>query len=52
MVEETDHETQSDQESYSSNESYTLGIHPLKIDGIEKPTAWLSTIKTQGGTWG
>ena len=48
-VEETYQETESDQESHSSNESYTLGIHPLKIDGIEKPTVWLSTVKTQGG---
>ena len=48
-VEETDQETESDQESHSSNESYTLGIHPLKINGIEKPTVWLSTVKTQGG---
>ena len=48
-VEEADQQTESDQESYSSNESYTLGMYPLRIDGIEKPTAWLSTVETQGG---
>ena len=23
-------------------------MYPLKIDGIEKPTVWLSTVETQG----
>ena len=48
-VVETDQETESDQESQNSDESYTLGMYPLKINGIEKQTAWLSTVKTQSG---
>ena len=48
-VEEADQQTKSDQESHSSNESYTLGMYPLRIDGIEKPTVWLSTVETKGG---
>ena len=24
-------------------------MYPLRIDGIEKPTVWLSTVETQGG---
>ena len=48
-VVETDQETESDQESQNSDESYTLGMYPLKINGIEKQTAWLSTVRTQSG---
>ena len=48
-VEEADQQTKSDQESLSSNESYTLGMYPLRIDGIEKPTVWLSKVETKGG---
>ena len=33
----------------SSNDSYTLGMDPLRIDGIEKLIQWLSTVKTQSG---
>ena len=48
-VEEPEQDTQSDPESYSSNDNYTLGMDPLRIDGIEKPMQWLSTVKTQSG---
>ena len=47
VVEEQD--TQSDLESDSSGDNYTLGMDPLRIDGIEKPMQWLSTVKTQSG---
>ena len=46
---ETDQETESDQESQNSDESYTLDIYPLKINEIEKQTAWLSIVKAQSG---
>ena len=49
MVEEPEQETQSEPESYSSDDNYTLGMDPLRIDGIEKPMQWLSTVETQSG---
>ena len=49
IVEEPEYDTQSDQESYSSDDDYTLGMDPLRVDGIEKPIQWLSTVKTQSG---
>ena len=47
MVEEPEQDTQSDPESDSSDNNYTLVMDPLRIDGIEKPLQWLSTAKTQ-----
>ena len=49
VVEEPEQDTQSDPESYSSDDNYTLGMDPLRIDGLEKPMQWLSTVKTQSG---
>ena len=49
VVEEADQQTESDQESYSSNESHTPRMYPLRIDEIEKATVWPSTVETQGG---
>ena len=32
-----------------NDDNYTLGMDPLRIDGLEKPMQWLSTVKTQSG---
>ena len=43
-VEEADQQTESHQESYDSNESYKMGMYPIRIDGIEKLTVKLYNI--------
>ena len=49
-VGEPEYDTQSDQEPYSSDDdSYTLGTDPLRVNSIEKPMQWLSTVMTQSG---
>ena len=49
MVEEPEQDPQLDLQCDSSYDNYTLAMDPLRIDGIEKPVQWLSTVKTQSG---